>query len=385
MGKAIEFTHKALALDAKNAGAHYLLANIAFFVECDFGAALKHALKTVSLKANYPKGQQFLSLLYTLRGDKVLAKKHLDLALALDPLNQETLFYKGFYLYRQEEFEKAEVLFKDLLLENPKNIPAFTLLAYAFLMQKKHKEALQLFEALPQDVVIPDEKLGVSCLAHILGGAQEKANEGLEALENQAQQATAFQAHSYLFLVYAQLHRFDDAFALLESALAKHSSIFLISYSDPLTGFLSREERYSKFHKKIYPPVLGNLEAPEKKQALLDETTAAAFTEKLLAFVAQETPFLNPELSLRALAERIEVHPNQLSWLLNTQLQKNFNEFINHYRVAHFKALATDPANGHISLLGLAFESGFNSKTVFNTFFKKATGMTPSAFVKSLK
>jgi len=49
----------------------------------------------------------------------------------------------------------------------------------------------------------------------------------------------------------------------------------------------------------------------------------------------------------------------------------------------HFKALATDPSNAHISLIGLAYESGFNSKTVFNTFFKKEEGLTPKEFVKS--
>jgi AraC-like DNA-binding protein len=83
------------------------------------------------------------------------------------------------------------------------------------------------------------------------------------------------------------------------------------------------------------------------------------------------------------LAEQVKIHPNQLSWMLNEKLGKNFNEFINHYRVENFKRLALDDANQHISLLGLAYESGFNFKTVFNTFFKKETGMTPSAFVKS--
>jgi len=51
--------------------------------------------------------------------------------------------------------------------------------------------------------------------------------------------------------------------------------------------------------------------------------------------------------------------------------------------VQHFKQLALDISNSHISLIGLAYESGFNSKTVFNTFFKKEVGMTPSAYIKS--
>jgi len=69
-----------------------------------------------------------------------------------------------------------------------------------------------------------------------------------------------------------------------------------------------------------------------------------------------------------------------LSWLPNEQTGKNFNTFISHYRTEYFKTLAVDPDNSHISIIGLAYESGFNSKTVFNTFFKKETGMTPKEY-----
>jgi AraC-like DNA-binding protein len=82
------------------------------------------------------------------------------------------------------------------------------------------------------------------------------------------------------------------------------------------------------------------------------------------------------------LALDLELYPNQLSWLINENLGKNFSEFINHYRVETFKRISKDPKNSHITLLGLAYDSGFNSKTVFNTFFKKETGMTPNQFLK---
>jgi AraC-like DNA-binding protein len=95
-----------------------------------------------------------------------------------------------------------------------------------------------------------------------------------------------------------------------------------------------------------------------------------------------EQPYLDPGLSLRGLADLVGIHPNKLSWLINQKMNKNFNEFVNHYRVEHFKRLAGDPDNAHISLIGLAYESGFNSKTVFNTYFKKETGRTPSAYLK---
>ena len=94
-------------------------------------------------------------------------------------------------------------------------------------------------------------------------------------------------------------------------------------------------------------------------------------------------PYLNPDLSLRSLAGLINMHPNQLSWLLNDSLGKNFNEFVNHYRVETFKNLAKDSTNANITVLGLAYDSGFNSKTVFNNYFKKETGLTPKQFLKT--
>lgn len=63
-------------------------------------------------------------------------------------------------------------------------------------------------------------------------------------------------------------------------------------------------------------------------------------------------------------------------------LIKNFNEYVNTYRLDAFKTNALDPANQHITLLGLAYESGFNSKTVFNAFFKKMEALTPGAWVR---
>jgi AraC-like DNA-binding protein len=115
---------------------------------------------------------------------------------------------------------------------------------------------------------------------------------------------------------------------------------------------------------------------------LLDKSTTTKYKAKLLHHIEENEPYLDPSLSLRSLAEQIDVHPNQLSWLLNENLDQSFNEFINTYRVEAFKRLAKDPANAHLTLIGLAYDSGFNSKTVFNTYFKKQTGFTPKQYLK---
>lgn len=121
---------------------------------------------------------------------------------------------------------------------------------------------------------------------------------------------------------------------------------------------------------------------PAQKPALLDENTARAYSNHLLSYISENKPYLNPELSLRDLANQIDIHPNHLSWILNKSIGQNFNQFINQYRVEAFKNLARDQENKNFTIEGLAYESGFNSKTVFNTYFKRETGLTPRQFLK---
>jgi YesN/AraC family two-component response regulator len=156
----------------------------------------------------------------------------------------------------------------------------------------------------------------------------------------------------------------------------------LLSYTDPLANNLKKDSRYEIFKKMLYRHPEEVVNPATEKLSLLDTETADTYKEKLIRFISEEESFLIPNLSLRSLAEQLEIHPNKLSWLLNERIGKNFNEFINHYRIEYFKQLALNPENSHISLLGLAYESGFNSKTVFNTCFKKETGVTPKEFLK---
>lgn len=121
---------------------------------------------------------------------------------------------------------------------------------------------------------------------------------------------------------------------------------------------------------------------PRASTFRLNLDKSAEYATRLLTYFSEKEPFLDSELSLRSLADQIEIHPNQLSWLINEKLNKNFNEFVNHYRVEVFKRIAKDPKNAAITILGLTYDCGFNSKTVFNTYFKKETGVTPKQFLK---
>lgn len=106
------------------------------------------------------------------------------------------------------------------------------------------------------------------------------------------------------------------------------------------------------------------------------------YTQRIDLAMVKEKLFLNENLSLRDLAKSIEADPNLVSFILNTGQKKNFYEFINAYRIDEAKTRLTNPAYKHLTILGIALESGFNSKTSFNRVFKQLTGQTPSEFQK---
>lgn len=95
--------------------------------------------------------------------------------------------------------------------------------------------------------------------------------------------------------------------------------------------------------------------------------------------------YKDPALSLNSLAEKLTLSPHELSRIINTVLKKNFNDFINEYRVTYVIQKMQDPTYHHITLLGIAYESGFNSKTTFNRTFKQMTGKSPVAYKNQLK
>lgn len=111
-------------------------------------------------------------------------------------------------------------------------------------------------------------------------------------------------------------------------------------------------------------------------------TAEEQFVERLLAYMQNEKPFLNNELTLALLAKGLDVSPEYLSSVLNGRLNSNFFDFINRYRVEEFKRICHLPENKQYTILALAYDCGFNSKATFNRVFRQHTGTTPGTYIK---
>ncbi|HLL44842.1 MAG TPA: helix-turn-helix transcriptional regulator [Segetibacter sp.] len=92
--------------------------------------------------------------------------------------------------------------------------------------------------------------------------------------------------------------------------------------------------------------------------------------------------YINSDLTLSQLSEKLGIPSYQTSELINRYYRGSFFDFINSSRIEEVKKRLTDPALLHFSILGIAMDCGFNSKSSFNTAFKKYTGMTPSEYRK---
>ena len=117
----------------------------------------------------------------------------------------------------------------------------------------------------------------------------------------------------------------------------------------------------------------------------LNQEAAFEIYEVLKTRMTKEQLYVNSELTLVELAQILDVYPNNLSQVINTFEQKNFYDYINTKRVELFLKLVAIPENKKYTILSLAFECGFNSKSSFNKYFKKVTNMTPSEYLNLLK
>jgi len=116
----------------------------------------------------------------------------------------------------------------------------------------------------------------------------------------------------------------------------------------------------------------------------LSEKLAAEIHEGLIRLMTREKTFTEPALSLTMLAAKLNAHPNYLSQVINEKEGKSFFDYINTLRVDEFKRLVVLPGSSQFTMMSLAYDCGFNSKSSFNKNFKKITGISPSVYLAGI-
>lgn len=155
------------------------------------------------------------------------------------------------------------------------------------------------------------------------------------------------------------------------------TSIAILIYS---VGYRGLKQPEIFMPSDTLPPLPPQQASAKYQKSGLTDDSAEDIKQKLLDTMLAAKPYLDSELTLVKLSEVTGISVHNLSEVINSKLKQSYFDFINSYRVEEFKTRLLDPANSSFSLIGIAYDSGFNSKTTFYKIFKKLTNMTPSEF-----
>jgi len=125
-------------------------------------------------------------------------------------------------------------------------------------------------------------------------------------------------------------------------------------------------------------------ESIKYKTSVLSEDLKEEYQNKLVKYIESEKPYLLPGLTLAEVSEKLAIHPKYLSQVINENLNKNFHDFINYYRIKEAQRQIAESLETKKTVLEVLYDCGFNTKSVFNTSFKKIVGVTPTQYKNSI-
>lgn len=140
--------------------------------------------------------------------------------------------------------------------------------------------------------------------------------------------------------------------------------------------FKQRDEQKQRVPNDVEDPV----EKPKYERSALDADMSTALLVELQALMSDQRPYLDAKLTSAQLAEQLGISTNYLSQIINQQTGSNFFDYINGHRVEAAKRILADPNKARLSVLTIAMDAGFNSKSAFYTAFKQHTHTTPSQY-----
>ncbi|WCO03415.1 helix-turn-helix domain-containing protein [Psychroserpens ponticola] len=382
--KAQPYLQKALELDPYSSRSQLNLSWIECWQNWNLKKAYEHANNALEMQ---PTDDIYLTIsnFLTVEGKLDAARNYLDKALQLDPYAAINHHYKGFLYYLKEEYDSAIPYLKKALDLDPMLPFPPIYLGISLLMLGKSNEALAYFGSLKGISVIDLTKLGGETMCYAKLNETEKCNDGLKELETYLTTALVDKALTFLILVNALLGNNEKVVDLIEQAYNSRLPLILILNPSPILKPIKNHKRFKEIMLRAIPDNNNYKFSKKYKQSLLSDVEINRYSTDLEQIMMDYKLYLNPDLSLKDLASYLELPANYVSQLLNQGFQKNFAEYINIYRVEEFKDRIILEENSELTIMAVAYDSGFNSKTVFNTFFKKIEGITPNTYLKNSK
>ena len=349
-----------------------------FWEEWDFKNAYIHINKVLAINPNHIDGLEAMAELCIALGFFEVALQYANKLLEVDPLSANNHYTLAHIYYYQRKYHEALECIEYALTLNPQLELAHHLKCFCLIWLNDTKQ----FKALIQNTSLIEEK---NLLFNLINEKDiEITNEDILKWSKGGNEATMLVPYD-VFILCNSNHK-ALGFSRLKEMINQRLGKIINFRQEPFLQPLHNIKEFSELHQSNL--FIEDIEVSKKEEEkltsnILDNQQIETLKKELLTYFEEEEPYLNPQLSLKFVADVLGLNTNKMSYLINQAFNTNFNDFINQYRLNHFKTISIDPKNSHLTILGLAYDSGFNSKSVFNTYFKKIEGLTPRAWLKA--
>lgn len=371
-----------IAKEIDNTLPEYPLCFVGKFLweEWDFKNAYIHIQQVLAINPNHIDGLEAMAELFILHGffDEALvyAKKLIE----VDPLSKNNHYTLAHLHYFKGQYKKALESLDYALTLHPEFELAHHLKSFCFIWLNQRANFEKHIANKPS---LEEKKI----LFNLINDQQfEVPTSIIEKLIEQEQSSNVKSMIPYDIYILSNSNFKEKALSRLSNMIDQRRGQVINYRQDPFLKPLHQLNGFADLHTSnltlsYISPSKGGKE--KLGTHILDNQQVVALKKELQTYFTEEEPFLDTQLSLKFVADTMELNTNKISYLINKAFQLNFNDFVNSYRLKHFKTIALNPKNAHLTILALAYDSGFNSKSVFNTYFKKSEGITPKAWMKA--
>jgi len=384
------YINKVLELDPNIPDVYVVIASKNFWIEWNFSLALKNISRALELKPSFPDALKYRGIFLAAMGRVEEALDALFQADRLDPYADIINAGIGMIYNYTNENEKALEYVEKNIKVCPQWYAQYLTKIEALCKLKRYPEAWDTIMMQDKD---PNSPLSIAQLKgyyYASMGNRKDTYEQLKIMEEELNRTPMFGLPDAAFFsqIYILLGEDDKALDYLEYGMENGATPFLFNQIDSLWDRLRNHPRYLKAIQRIevseenIKPID---DSRKYRKSSLSKEQANLFITKIEAQMISEKLWLDSTLNLTDLAEAIDIPTNKLSQVLNEYIGKNFYDYVNNYRLEYFLKLCQEPTSKKYTLLSLAYECGFNSKTTFNAFFKKTLNTTPSEYFKREK
>lgn len=379
---AKNYLNQGLQINSTSYLGHFSKSSLSFWNDWNYNKGIQYLNKTLHKNPSYAIAYEGIAEIYMATNQLDKALSNINKAIEISPLSANHYFTKGNIYFLNKAYNKAIDNLNECLRIDPNFTLAIETKLACFMFLNDSSQFKNYIATMPQ-LISPKV---CEMLFDLINNEQIDFDLNTVTIDIEESFKSVYPWHYYLIIQAGQIAK---ALQIFEEKMKLKIGQLINFQLDPFLNPLRQNKRFQVIVEQVIAAECMHLKKEEinKEQKEtskpLDEAEITKYKLALDSFIKTEAPYLNPNLSLKDLGKNIQLHPNKLSWLLNAEYNKNFNDYINQFRLSHFKTIAINPKFKHITILGLAYDSGFNSKSVFNTYFKKAEEITPSQWVKS--